>query len=307
MKSAGGTMRHFNSKSKLSVFGCLLLAISVGCSPVARTDSEPKAKEINSGASTNPQTQLTLPSWCSMTQLSDQVCFHCDREDGGVTLPYEQCLTPSDSFKATTDCFFSSDQTKTISCAGTRAGEAFVMDVSLAKEKLTAAVPAFLVALQLTVNQKYPDRKDLAALTSDLTTFVGGRVSQIIRGEDLDSVAGDLLLLVNKHAKTKLSDAQATLFKKSAIDAFGIFGSELSGRKDYQLSKFILRGLALSKSIPQDQLGDLGKYLTGPGLAELLAGNEAQSINRAFKILNPSVLGVKSVEDLLKELKDSKF
>lgn len=302
--------QYVHGKSMVRFFIALaVIFLSFRCAPVSRTNSGSKAQsddgeKISPVPVANGEAQLTLPSWCSMMQSTDQVCFKCEREDAGVKLPYEQCLVPADSFKATTDCAFTSADTKSITCAGTRSGETFVMDVSLAKEKLIAAVPVFMIALQLTIQQKYRDREDLASLTTDLTSFITSRVAQIIRGEDLETVASDLLLLVNRYAKTKLTEEQSSAFKKFAMEALDVALRELHGRKDYKLSRFILRGLALGKQLPSSAIGDAGHLLTGPGLAALLAENDAKSIEGTFKILNPSVLGARSVDDLLLELKN---
>ena len=112
-----------------------------------------------------------------------------------------------------------------------------------------------------------------------------------------------MLLLVNKHLKTPLTEAQAAIFKKSAQDAFGLVAKDLSGTKDYSLSRVILRGLSIANTIPPEILGDAKPFLTGPGLADLLSQDQSAALIQTLRILNPSALGIKSPEDLISDLR----
>lgn len=278
------------------------------CAPVKTTTSKSSVSAAQEASPTAPSTisgdtKLTLPQWCRMTQSTEQLCFSCEREDSGTTIPYEQCLTPADSFQAERDCAYTDSVTKSITCAGTKSTESFVMDVSLAKEKVTAALPAVLFAIKFTIQQKFPDRPDIKAVSDELSDFFGSRIPLINRGEDLDRISGDLLLLVNKHLKTPLTEAQAAIFKKSAQDAFGLVAKDLSGTKDYSLSRVILRGLSIANTIPPEILGDAKPFLTGPGLADLLSQDQSAALIQTLRILNPSALGIKSPEDLISDLR----
>ena len=190
------------------------------CSPVSTTSSKSPAKGSQEASPTTPNSiggdmKLALPSWCRMTQSTEQLCFACEREDGGTSIPYEQCLTPSDSFQVERDCAFTDSGTKSITCAGTKSSEPFVMDVSLAKEKLASALPAFLIALKYTAQQKFPDHPEVKAASDELSDFFANRIAQIIRGEDLDRTSVDLGLLVNKHlSDLSLAALEAKKFGK---------------------------------------------------------------------------------------------
>jgi hypothetical protein len=256
-------------------------------------------------SSSASELRLTLPSYCVATLSDSQQCFKCERQDGGVSIPYEQCFAPAESFQVTRDCSFSDDILKSISCAGTKSGETFTMDVSLAKEKLTAALPAFLIALDLSARQKFPNRPDVTAFTSEISLFLGSRFAQIVKGEDLDHIAGDLLLLANRHLKSPLSQDQGKFFKATAIEGFAYMAKDLSGTKDYNLVKIIMRGIAIAKSIPSPLLGEAAPYLSGPGLAEILSEDKAQSLIKSLGALPLSILGIKSVDDLIAALKNS--
>jgi hypothetical protein len=245
---------------------------------------------------------LDLPSWCSVKESSDEVCFSCERQDGNIKIPYEQCLIPAENFSASTNCSFSDGLTKQISCSGTKSGEPFRMDSSLAKEKLAAVLPAFLVGLDLVVRQTFSDQSDVAKLTADLSAFWSSRIPSIVRGENFDGVASDLVSLVKRHVKTPLTDEQADHFKTISVTALTQLNQELMGRKDYTLSQVILRGIALSKSIPEKTLGEASRHLSGQGIADLLASENAKTFLAMFKAMNPSILGMSSVEDFLVEL-----
>ncbi len=291
----------------------MIWGFTAGCSPVETTAIAPtdSAKsEIRSGdgaakvlpAITVTDSTLTLPTWCKMNPASDQVCFHCSRTDDGVPLEYEQCLTPSDSFRASTDCWFSNQVTKTISCLGTRSGETFTMDVSTAKEKVTVTIPVFLIALNLAVSEKYGPTSSVTKFVTDISTFLGSRMEQIMRREDLSGVAGDLAMLVNNKTTSKLNDQQLLVFKVSAYAAFEAMLLELSGKKDYDVSKVLLRGLRLSGFVPANLMGEAKPLLSGSGLASLWLDSKSQSLETMFKILGPSVVGVSSAELLLQRL-----
>lgn len=261
-----------------------------------KPESLPQSADIN---------LLNLPPWCSVKETADEVCFRCEREDGKIKIPYEQCLVPSESFSASANCTFSDGLTKQISCTGTKSGETFKMDSSLAKEKLAAVLPAFLVGLDLVVRQTFSDQSDVAKLTADLSAFWSSRIPSIVRGEQLESVASDLVSLVKRHVKTPLTDEQADHFRSITITALTQLNQELLGRKDYTLSQVILRGVALAKSIPEKTLGDASKNISGQAIADLLASENAKTFLALFKSMNPSILGMSSIEDFLAELTTS--
>lgn len=293
----------------------LLWLVISGCSPVnmtASTTDESEKPAVTSGdaaknalpSSASGDPSLSLPSWCKMNQSSDQVCFHCVRNDGGVDLIYEQCLTPSEKFRASSDCWFSDQVTKSISCVGTRSGEDFVMDVSIAKEKVSATIPVILIALNIAVSEKFGSTSSVTKFVGDISTFLGSRIQQVMRGENLPGVAGDLGMLINKYTTSKLSDQEFEIFKASTSVALTLMVSELSGKKDYDLSRFLLKSVELSKLIPNDKLGDAKPLLSGPGLADLWSSdNNNDALEKAFKILSPAVLGFSSVEKLMARLK----
>lgn len=248
---------------------------------------------------------LNLPPWCSVQEAGDEVCFRCERQDGNIKIPYEQCLIPSENFSASANCTFSDGLTKQIACTGTKSGEPFRMDSSLAREKLAAVLPAFLVGLDLVVRQTFSDQSDVAKLTADLSAFWSSRIPSILRGEQLESVASDLVSLVKRHVKTPLTDEQADHFRSITITALNQLNQELLGRKDYTLSQVILRGVALAKSIPEKTLGDASKHLSGQAIADLLASENAKTFLVLFKSMNPSILGMSSMDDFLAELTTS--
>jgi hypothetical protein len=74
------------------------------------------------------------------------------------------------------------------------------------------------------------------------------------------------------------------------------------GRKDYRLSKAVLEGIEIAKSIPQNILGDAQNYLSGPAIAALLSSEKAQPMVTIFKSMSSSVLGVTSFDDFIAEL-----
>ncbi len=283
---------------------CLTLAMLTSCSPVNRTASTNKSQASENAlrpASVSPQ-ELTMPSWCSLKQIGHQVCFRCERSDESMTIPYEQCFDALESFHPTTDCYFRDDITKTISCDGTSSGRTFLMDVSLAKEKVIAVVPPLTLAIELIAKNKFADNPQAKTFTKELSAFFSGRIEAIANGRDTEIIANDLILFVNRHTKTPMTAEQATHFKSIAVSALMQLSRELTGHKDYSLHQIILRLLAVARTIPDDLKGDIRPYLTGPGLAELLSEDRSQTLMQSFSILNPSIIGAKSADDLIAEL-----
>ena len=291
-----------------SMVGRLLFgicAVATACSPIERASSNKNAQQSDN-ASTNPAPQgaptLTLPSWCSMKQTQDQVCFKCDRLSENTSIPYEQCLTAAESFQASTDCTFQNELTKTISCDGTSSGRTFIMDISTAKEKIAAVVPALMLTVEILAKQKLTNNQSAKTVIGEFSAFVSGRINSIANGLEPEATAADLLLFVNRHANPPLNQEQANLFKKTATDALTLLPRDLSGKKDYSLSQSILRLMGIARTLPDDILGDAKPLLTGAGLAELLSEDRTQTLIRSFSILNPSILGVKSADELITEL-----
>jgi len=301
-------VRQSISSLKLLAWSSILLA---ACSPVSESASTP-ATNNKAGADQSTKLQmtspsyveqsLTLPTWCSMNQSQDQLCFRCERLDSGVTIPYEQCLTPSESFNSSRDCSFVNDGVKYIHCDGTKSGEAFKMDVSIAKEKVALALPAFLIALDWSVKQKQSPESDMAKFTADLSDFWANRIGSIMSGENLEPTADDLVLLAKKHLKSTLSDEQAKHFRQQTVNALTILYKELSGSKDYKLSQVILRGISIANAIPDNLLGDAKPFLSGPSLAAILSEDSSRSIVGMFSNISPSILGIRSVDALIQEL-----
>jgi hypothetical protein len=278
----------------------------MSCSPAKETSAPQRSTssgESDSKLQPPLSPMLTLPSWCSMRQATDQVCFKCERTDGGIIIPYEQCLTPADSFQASTDCDFNDGVTKTLTCAGTASGKTFVMDISIAKEKVSAVVPALLLAIELAVKQRFADQDTAKNLATDLSAFISARIKAIAHGVEPETTAGDLLLFVNRYVKTPLTAEQAGLFKKTTAAALKLLSDDLTGRKDYRITQTVLRLLSIARTLPDREFEDIKPYLTGPAIAELLADDRSQSLIHSFSTLNPSLLGVKSAEDLIAELK----
>ena len=283
----------------------------VGCSPISETASSP-AKSQKAGADQSTKLQitspsyveqnLTLPTWCSMNQSQDQLCFRCERVDSGVTIPYEQCLTPSESFNSSRDCSFVNDGVKYIRCDGTKSGDAFKMDVSIAKEKVALALPAFLIALDWSVKQKYLTESEIGKFTSDLRDFWANRIGSIMSGENLEPTADDLILLAKKHLKSTLTDEQARYFRQQTLNALTELNRELSGSKDYKLSQVILRGISIANAIPDNLLGDAKPFLSGPSLAAILSEDASRALISMFSSISPSILGIRSVDALIQEL-----
>ena len=301
-------MLRINDKNRTTSKGlwlvkALVSIAAVSCSKPQETPynkkTEPQEDQAQRGADIN---LLSLPPWCSVKETSEDICFRCEREDANVKIPYEQCLIPADNFSASNNCSFTDGLTKQISCSGTKSGEPFRMDASLAKEKLAAVLPAFLIGLDLVVRQTFSDQSDVAKLTADLSAFWSSRIASIVRGENLDGVSSDLVSLVKRHVRTPLTDEQADHFKSMTVTALTQLNQELAGRKDYTLSQVILRGLALAKSIPETTLGQSSKQLSGQAIADLLASENAKTFMAMFKAMNPSILGMISVEDFLAEL-----
>jgi hypothetical protein len=267
------------------------------CSPVEET---PRAKP--SPESSTQAQSLTLPDWCSSKESSSEVCFRCERSDGGVQIPYEQCFVPSPNFSSGSNCTFNDGVLKQISCDGTKSGEPFKMDASLAKERLAASLPAFLMGMDLVVRQVYSEQSAAAKLTSDLSAFWSARIPAIMRGENIDVTADDLISLVNRHLTTPLSTEQANLLKSRTATILKGLAQDHVGRKDYRLSKAVLEGIEIAKSIPQNILGDAQNYLSGPAIAALLSSEKAQPMVTIFKSMSSSVLGVTSFDDFIAEL-----
>ena len=291
--------------SKLVTFALSGAALAPACAPVKSTASKTSTHKDFGNASGihSPGGSLTLPSWCSQTQTADQVCFRCDREDGGVVIPYEQCLTPSESFQASRDCAYRGDLTKSIACAGAAGGKPFVMDVSTAKEKASVAIPAFLIAVNITILQKYPDRSDIKAILSDVTSFTSSHLPRVFDGADTSQTSGDLLMLMQKHMSTKLSPSEEELIKTSFSAAFRAISADLSGKKDYNLARLLTRLSGASLTIPAGVIGEARPFLTTQYLASLMSEDSHQALFKTFSALNPAILGIKSVDDLIAELK----
>lgn len=269
------------------------------CSPADETPS-PKATP---DPGIQEQTQnLTLPDWCSSKETSSEVCFRCERSDGGVKIPYEQCFAPSPSFSSGSNCTFNDGVLKQISCSGTKSGEPFKMDASLAKERLAASLPAFLVGMDLVVRQVYSEQSAAAKLTSDLSAFWSTRIPAIMRGENIEVTADDLLSLVNRHVTTPLSSVHANHLKTVTVTTLRRLAQDYAGRKDYRLSKAVFEGIEIAKSIPENILGDAQNYLSGPAIAALLSSEKAQPMVTIFKSMSSSVLGVTSFDDFIAEL-----
>lgn len=273
-------------------------ALLSACSPVDETPSaKPRPK-------TQEQTQsLTLPDWCSSKETISEVCFRCERSDGGVKIPYEQCFAPSPSFSSNANCSFNDGVLKQISCSSTMSGEPFKMDASLAKERLAAALPAFLVGMDLVVRQVYSEQSPAAKLTSDLSAFWSSRIPAIMRGENIDVTADDLLSLVNRHVTTPLSPELGNHLKTVTMTALKRLAQDYAGRKDYSLSQVVLTGIEIAKAIPQNILGDAKTYLSGPAIATLLSSEKAQPMVNIFKSMSSSVLGFTSFDDFIAELR----
>ena len=270
------------------------------CSPADETPS-PKATP---DPMTQEQTQnLTLPDWCSSKETSGEVCFRCERFDGGVKIPYEQCFAPSPRFSSESNCTFNDGVLKQISCSGTKSGEPFRMDASLAKERLAASLPAFLVGMDLVVRQVYSEQSAAAKLTSDLSDFWSTRIPSIMRGENIEVTADDLLSLVNRHVTTPLSPDLANHLKSVTVTTLRRLAQDYAGRKDYNLSQVVLTGIEIAKAIPQSILGDAKTYLSGPAIATLLSSEKAQPMVSIFKSMSSSVLGFTSFDDFVAELR----
>jgi hypothetical protein len=279
------------------------------CHPVRTTNARSKtaAGGFNSGnqTSTRPTVSfLALPSWCSQTQTADQVCFKCEREDAGAHLPYEQCLTPSESFKASTDCYFADDITKSITCEGTADGQNFVMDVSIARERASVAIPTFLYTLNTALSQKLPDRLDILEVVNELSNFSSNNIPKLSQGGDVSQISSDLMLLLQKYLKVKLTASEEETVKKSFSEAFTAVSADLSGKKDYSLSKIIKRISSASLMIPTASLGDAKTYLSPQYMADILGEDQQQTAKRSFNSLSPSMFGIKSAEDFITELKN---
>jgi hypothetical protein len=285
----------------------VVILILGGCSQPKITTSSPSTTQTSTLDANEPETKLLeLPSWCAVEEAGDQVCFRCEREDGDIKIPYEQCLIPSPEFSATAHCSFNDALTKQISCSKTRSGQTFRMDASLAREKLAATLPSFLSVLDIAARKTFSETPDVAQLTTDLKDFWKNRIHLVLRGEGIDVVADDLVSLARRHLKAPLTAEQANHFRSTTITALRQLNSDLSGRKDYNLSQIILRGLSLVKSIPETTLGDdASKYFSGQAIAQLLAQNEASSLLSIFASMSPGVLGMSSVEEFLRELNQS--
>lgn len=295
----------FSRLSLMNLATGLLCFLAVGCSKVSETQSKkilPATAATNNHRSSDDAQRLVLPSWCSVQETADLVCFRCEREDAGIKIPYEQCLQPGPEFSSSAQCSFTSGFTKVITCEGTKSGEPFKMDASIAKEKVATAIPAFMIGLDLIVRQKFADDSLVAKLTSDLSAFWSSRIPALMRGEGYETTASDLVLLVNRHLKTPLSEDQVTHFKQVTKTALGELNQELSGKKDYKLSQVILRGLYLAKSIPENILGEAAPLFTGPAIADLLRDDKAKALLSLFSSMNPSVLGISSLDTFIEEL-----
>ncbi len=278
----------------------IIAFLTCACSPADETPS-PKATP---DPTTQDQTQnLTLPDWCSSKETSGEVCFRCERSDGGVKIPYEQCFAPSPSFSSGSNCTFNDGVLKQISCSGTKSGEPFRMDASLAKERLAASLPAFLVGMDLVVRQVYSDQSPAAKLTSDLSAFWSSRIPAIMRGENIDVTADDLLSLVNRHVTPPLSPDLAKHLKSVTMTTLKSLAEDYAGRKDYKLSEIVLTGIEIAKAIPQNILGDAKTYLSGPAIANLLSSEKAQPMVNIFKSMGSSVLGFTSFDEFIAELR----
>jgi len=278
-----------------------------GCSKPKITPSPAAATQTSTFGGDESETKLLeLPSWCAVEETSDQICFRCEREDGEVKIPYEQCLIPSNEFSVTAHCSFNDGLTKQISCSKTKSGQIFRMDASLAREKLAATLPSFLNVLDIVARKTFSETSAVAQLTTDLRDFWKSRIHLILKGESIDLVADDLVNLARRHLKAHLTQEQADHFKSTAVTALTQLNSDLTGRKDYNLSHVILRGLSLVKSIPETTLGnDVSKYFSGQAVAQLLAQNDASSLLSIFNSMSPGVLGISSVEEFLGELNQS--
>jgi hypothetical protein len=239
-----------------------------------------------------------------MIRSVDHFCFRCEREDAGNRIPYEQCLSPLESFNPSLDCVFLDKGTKSISCQGTNSDQPFQMDVSLAKEKLAVTLPAFMDALDRSVRERYPNQAEPSQLTGELRDFLQRRISWIIRHENLAEVTEELSSIINRHLKAPLPPKFEIFFKASASEAMSTVSKDLAGRKDYSLSRFILLGVAIAKSIPSDSLGQAHPFLSGAGLAYLLTTPQTSHLAEVFEPLNPSLLGAKSAESLVRDLQN---
>lgn len=284
----------------------LVLLLTISCSrqnePITQAPGDSPSDSIRLGMNLNESGRFEPPSWCSVKETPDEVCFRCERQDGVIKIPYEQCLTPGPSFSTSSNCTFANGLTKQITCSGTRSGEAFRMDTSLAKERLSAALPAFLVGLDLIVRHTYSEQSDAARLTSDLSSFWSSRIASVVHAENLNGVADDLVALAKRHLKNPLSEDQAQYLRETTITALNQLHKELTGQKDYNLSRVILRGLALARSIPDSTLGDASVSLTGMSLANMVSADSSNKLQGAFNSLNPSTIGMSSFEDFLAEL-----
>jgi hypothetical protein len=297
----GAVSRWVQDKWCLSI----ILAVFTACSPVIRTTSKNSTQSSDNAsrpASQASELKLSLPAWCSSKQTGNQVCFRCERVDDSVIIPYEQCFDASDSFDASIDCSFKDDTTKTIYCDGTESGRSFVMDVSTAKEKVSTVLPTVLLAIELVFKDRFADNPQAATIARELSSFFSGRTASIVNGRDATNIATDLMLFVNRHIKTPMTAQQANHFKTTAEAALQQISRELSGHKDYSLTMIILRLLAVARTIPEEHKGDIKNYLTGAGLGDLLNEDRSQTLIRSLSILNPSILGVKSAQDLIAEL-----
>jgi hypothetical protein len=288
----------------------------LSCSPINTTASSPgadqkglpsddaNAKKFMPGTPAVEST-LALPEWCNMDRSNGEVRFKCSRIDSGVNLIYEGRFTAAKSFNPSNDCWFVDEVTKKINCRGTLTGETFIMDVSTAREKVTESLPAVLIAINFAVSSKYEANSDAVRFTSDVTSFFGSRIQQLMRREGLAGIAGDLGMLVNKYIPSGLTAVQAAAFQLVAYQAFDIMVTELSGKKDYDLAGVVLRGLELSRALPPEILGEQRNSLTGTHVAKLLSSNDAVALERFFKIISPGVSGVSSQERFLAGLREA--
>lgn len=253
--------------------------------------------------STQGDLRLTLPSWCSQQQLSEQLCFHCERRVAPSAILYEQCFKPGDGFIANRDCVFMDGATKSIQCEGTSGGGTFDMDISTAKERLSATMPAFILGLDLALKQKNSEPpREQASFLLELAQFLAARLHRALEGEDQDSFASDFSQLINNALPLRLNDDQLQNLKGNIKQSTEIIAQELHGKKDYSLSRIILRGLATARTIPPTALGPAKDYLKGSTLASLIQTDEAGLMLKTLKILPSQVTGTMSLESLADDL-----
>ena len=250
-----------------------------------------------------------LPDWCSATaDATSQWCIQCNRpakSGNAVTFP-SQCFKAPGNFNSKKDCGLLGDgpALKSVSCR-TSGSDLFAMDVSFASEKAAGSIPLLLLAVSTIADKHLAGQPDAKATVQEILLFISSKMPALLAEGKTDSIAADFIVLANKHLKTPMTDAQKNIALKDAGLAFDLIKADLESHQQFSIVRTAGMLLGVAKTVPGLNDGPAKSYFEGASLATLVDGHRTE-VDRVFSILKPEILGVKSTDDLIAQLKSLK-